>query len=747
MNMANTSSQNNGSATTSPMFQPSSPMHPSSPNTQLTMQLLGNLMQMQGLDGAAGNFSLPPASSGVPNLGGQTGSSNNSNDASSTSFGLLPSFAMPTSGQSPSANFMGSGNVSTQNMPSPAVLEQQIKLQQLQQLQQLQNQIFQQQMALISGQVSKPSTDAGQQFQQQSTSEHSQSSSSYLPTPGPSTELLPQQQSMEFVSPMILNNYSMDPDPNNSHSHTPSPMVTSTYHSTDEMFNQQLPPPMDSQSGMNYNHNMHRGIASAPEHLAFDIRSGREFDLDVSPLTSPWLGPYGEHSAPSSSSNHIRNLAHRQSHAHSQQHPDGGERMGSGSGNKRTASPSHDSETPARKRQSPAIRPTLANAGMPPPQGTSMPSRRSSSATQNQHRGSKSTTSTPLLRGTRTRSKSGTASGVQMMTPLNPAYDLGEQHQQQHQHQHVFQASNSGHSTDVHGSGGSGHLGGGGMSEDSPSPVDLSIPPPNSNGSLSDFGGAVPSNGGGSGLARMTPVTPASIMNLGRLGVAPNNAPAAPPATSTGPTTRKAKNKADAASKGLKTLLPAGDPHSKGASASNDNLPPGQKKTSHKAAEQKRRDSLKTTFDDLRSLLPPIAFEDTLDEEGNARTKDKVLPVRGPLLPGALPPRGPPKAGVDGPNKGVSKLQLLICGNSYIRTLKGRVERRDDEIAKLRREVARLRLKVDGREDMSVDGGGEREEQGDEEIDLEKDLDAIEGMSVRIGAVIGDTIDEEDEDD
>jgi hypothetical protein len=424
-------------------------------------------------------------------------------------------------------------------------------------------------MALISGQVSKPSSDAGQQFQQQSNSEHSQSSSSYLPTPGPSTELLPQQQSMEFVSPMILNNYTMDPDPTNSHSHTPSPMVTSTYNSTDEIFNQQLPPPMSSQSNMDYGHNMHRGISSAPEHIAFDIRSGREFDLDVSPLTSPWLGPYGEHSAPSSSSNSIRNLAHRQNLAHSQQHADGGgERMGNGGSsgnNKRTASPSHDSETPARKRQSPGMRPTLSNnnnAGMPPPlQG----SRRStSSQNQQHHRGSKSTTSTPLLRGTRTRSKSGAASGVQMMTPLNPAsYDLNEQqqqqqHHQQHQHQHVFQASgHDGHAGS--GSGGSGHLGGGGgggggMSEDSPSPVDLSIPPSNSNnGSLSDYvGGSVPSNGGG--MARMTPVTPASIMNLGRLGAAPN-APAGP-ATSTGPTTRKGKNKADAASKGLKALLP-----------------------------------------------------------------------------------------------------------------------------------------------------------------------------------------------
>jgi hypothetical protein len=33
----------------------------------------------------------------------------------------------------------------------------------------------------------------------------------------------------------------------------------------------------------------------------------------------------------------------------------------------------------------------------------------------------------------------------------------------------------------------------------------------------------------------------------------------------------------------------------------------------------------------------------------------------------------------------VSKLQLLMCGNDYIRLLKARVERRDEEIERLRR--------------------------------------------------------------
>ena len=50
----------------------------------------------------------------------------------------------------------------------------------------------------------------------------------------------------------------------------------------------------------------------------------------------------------------------------------------------------------------------------------------------------------------------------------------------------------------------------------------------------------------------------------------------------------------------------------------------------------------------------------------------------------------------------------------------------------------------DGAEEMMLDDGEVAME--GEDIDLEKDLDAIEGMTVRIG-VVGDTIDEEDEED
>lgn len=106
-----------------------------------------------------------------------------------------------------------------------------------------------------------------------------------------------------------------------------------------------------------------------------------------------------------------------------------------------------------------------------------------------------------------------------------------------------------------------------------------------------------------------------------------------------------------------------------------------------------------------------------------------------PILPGALPPRGPPKAGGEGPNKGVSKLQLLRCGNDFIRQLKGRVERRDEEIDKLRREVMRLR-RFDGNLETC----------DEEDLDLEKDLDANEAVFGRGSAGGDDDADEEDGD-
>lgn len=195
-------------------------------------------------------------------------------------------------------------------------------------------------------------------------------------------------------------------------------------------------------------------------------------------------------------------------------------------------------------------------------------------------------------------------------------------------------------------------------------------------------------------------------MNLGRLGINSSLVPSKTKAsekkskvTST-PKTKpvvdpKATKKPAIVSPNLKPILPAE------AAPTQPQPPVVIKKASHKDAEQKRRDSLKTSFDDLRLLLPPIPLP---SEEGNME----------PLLPGAMPPRGPPRPG-GGPNTSVSKLQLLRYGNDYIRLLKGRVERRDVEIEKLRTEIRRLHLLVPG----GADCGGSS-------IDLDFDLDAHE---------------------
>ncbi|PVF93668.1 hypothetical protein CPB86DRAFT_714915 [Serendipita vermifera] len=113
-------------------------------------------------------------------------------------------------------------------------------------------------------------------------------------------------------------------------------------------------------------------------------------------------------------------------------------------------------------------------------------------------------------------------------------------------------------------------------------------------------------------------------------------------------------------------------------------------KSTHKDAEQKRRDSLKFSFDELRVLLPaiPLSSSSTGPLAGMGLTGDDSDEAP---LPGAMPPRGPPRGEGDGPNKGVSKLVLLRCGNEFIRDLVGRVSRRDIEISKLRNEVRDLR--------------------------------------------------------
>ncbi|KAH8929658.1 hypothetical protein BT69DRAFT_1328552 [Atractiella rhizophila] len=108
-------------------------------------------------------------------------------------------------------------------------------------------------------------------------------------------------------------------------------------------------------------------------------------------------------------------------------------------------------------------------------------------------------------------------------------------------------------------------------------------------------------------------------------------------------------------------------------------LPKETRKTSHKAAEQKRRDSLKHCFDDLRKILPPIVLlmGDNEDErrpgEGNV----------GGQRSGHVDPSNP--------NKGVSKVALLRRSNEYILKLHDRMDQRDQLVRDLRETIFRLR--------------------------------------------------------
>ncbi|KAL7413800.1 hypothetical protein BDY24DRAFT_414929 [Mrakia frigida] len=150
------------------------------------------------------------------------------------------------------------------------------------------------------------------------------------------------------------------------------------------------------------------------------------------------------------------------------------------------------------------------------------------------------------------------------------------------------------------------------------------------------------------------------------------------------------------------------------ASSTSTNKPPEVRKTSHREAEQRRRDSLKAGFDELRVLLPPINVEAFDPDTGEpiAGASMPRLPARSPLIPD------------DNPNRGVSKVALLRCSNKHIGLLNGRIERRDALIERLRREVVELRGRAGvGAEEGLVSAEGEGEEWEDV---LEVDVDLVE---------------------
>ncbi|KAI0346672.1 hypothetical protein BDW22DRAFT_1322924 [Trametopsis cervina] len=409
----------------------------------------------------------------------------------------------------------------------------------------------------------------------------------------------------------------------------------------------------------------------------------------MSPLTSPWLGAYNSASGSSAAATSGNQQAGLGDHNIL---PSGA----SSTLKRRTRTSSPGSDDTATSRGRTARKRQAALPRLPPPTVQSSTKK----STNSLRGGTKSANSTPVFPPTH---GSGPLGGNRPNTRRNTA----------------------GTSGDVPG--------------DSPSPVDLSMPPPATPAPLNSVEFLI-NNTQASGSVRndqhpegteqpLLPVTPSSIMNLGRLGTHSSLAPPAQKSTRKGSTRPRSATSAASmsgdrtplVSPALKPIRPginvsglqgSMSPSGPSMTSMQGQQPPLQvRKTSHKAAEQKRRDSLKTSFDDLRVLLPPIPLP---SEEG--------FPDE-PILPGAMPPRGPPKGNADGPNRGVSKLQLLRCGNDYIRRLKGRVERRDVEIDRLRKEIERLRIAVGTHDEM---------EEADP-IDLTADLDAVEATLGPLG--------------
>ncbi|KAK7463070.1 hypothetical protein VKT23_007656 [Stygiomarasmius scandens] len=668
------------------------------------------------------------------------------------------------------------------------------------------------------------------------------------------------KQNSKIQSRSSYSSHSFNPPQNHpSGSHHSSPYHSAQYANSSNLhLNTDFPPspsltssysPNTSASGRGHDYYLsHRGTSSAPAHIAFGnpltgfssssnpnpfSHQGStpmtplppELEFDISPLTSPWLGADMGNGAGAPAG---RVQSYHRHHSQQQQQNQFSQQS---FGQKRSASPSMTdnpgSVDSSRKRQMSVSQSPLMTGG-------------SSSAMKKPglKKGSRSTTSTPLMNPSTGR---GTDSAMHSPNAVMDANSMFSG---------MFGAPGSGHLSAV---SSSGHLGSsrtvggnnnnGNVVGDSPSPVDLSMPPPVApkSSSAGNTTTNTPQLGPQMGPPLM-PVTPASLMSMragGASGLGATSSSlamssAAPglggsPAVSlntdvtpshssldssnasssktgstgntkgkTGKTAGKQKEKdtlssvaprrstrksassgaasVSGVSNGLKAILPASPifpSHTQSSSSSmqpypssSSNQPPASavplqvRKTSHKAAEQKRRDSLKTTFDDLRGLLPPIPLP---TDSNNNPTQDDgsgvgfLAVAKASLLPGALPPRGPPKSGADGPNKGVSKLQLLVCGNEYIRVLKDRVDRRDDEIAKLRREVAKLRQRVGGDSPGVGDGGmddfgGFQLEGGmEEECDLERDIDAVEMMNYqqRIAAqadsMSADVVLEEDE--
>lgn len=115
------------------------------------------------------------------------------------------------------------------------------------------------------------------------------------------------------------------------------------------------------------------------------------------------------------------------------------------------------------------------------------------------------------------------------------------------------------------------------------------------------------------------------------------------------------------------------------------------RRTSHKAAEQKRRDGLKFCFDELRGMLPAITLDDDAPG-GSSLGPDGLLEDQEDEAFGIEEVGDAESARLA--NRAISKVALLRHSNEYLIRLKNRLARRDCDLEFCRKQVIELRSRL-----------------------------------------------------
>lgn len=108
------------------------------------------------------------------------------------------------------------------------------------------------------------------------------------------------------------------------------------------------------------------------------------------------------------------------------------------------------------------------------------------------------------------------------------------------------------------------------------------------------------------------------------------------------------------------------------------------KRTSHKIAEQGRRNRINTALQEMQSLLPLAMSQAAAKDSGSP---DEATPT--PTDPKAKSGSKTPSTPAQGGNSKAATVELAI---QYIRTLNTQIQDRDSENQKLREEMAALRV-------------------------------------------------------